>query len=97
MNSLFLPNPCPSSSLGLSPKDFPSSFPRSTETYKICLPLQPHHSLLTHSTPAPPASLLFLKLAQLLPTYSPDIHMAHPLTSSRALLRCCLLRETFPG
>lgn len=52
-------------------------------------------TLITHSTPASPVSLLVLKLPQLLPVFS-NIHMVHPLTSSYALLKCFLLRETFP-
>lgn len=64
--------PAQSSSLGLSTKDFPSSFPKAYGALQD-LAFARLSSLITHSTPASPVSLLVLKLPQLLPTYLPHI------------------------
>ena len=56
---LYLTNACSSSSLGLTTKDFPSSFPRPMEPYKIWpLPSSPTSSLPPHSLQSHPTSLL---------------------------------------
>lgn len=87
---------CPIQQLGVIYKGLSILLPKAYGALQksgLCPPLQPHHSLHSCLT-----SLLVGPQTSPASSYlSPAcIYMVHPLTSSGALLICCLLRETFP-